>query len=96
MTVVVDHATAKVVWMADGHGKDVLHRFFDDLGRQRTARLTHISADGAAWIAHVLAERATGAVRVMDPPGPPQCASVKRSPFSAFSTSSAGGVNRSP
>jgi transposase len=67
MTVVVDHATARVVWMADGHGKDVLDRFFDQLGEQRTAGLTHISADGAAWIAQVLTERAAGAVRVMDP-----------------------------
>jgi transposase len=67
MTVVVDHATARVVWMADGHGKDVLHRFFDDLGVERAARLTHISADGAGWIADVLALRAPGAVRVMDP-----------------------------
>lgn len=67
MTVVVDHDTAKVVWMADGHGKDVLHRFFDQLGVDRATRLTHISADGAAWIAQVLAERAADAVRVMDP-----------------------------
>ncbi|WP_443047196.1 ISL3 family transposase [Streptomyces sp. KMM 9044] len=67
MTVVVDHDSAKVVWRADGHGKDVLDRFFDRLGEQRTARLTHISADGAAWIARVLRERAPGAVRVMDP-----------------------------
>ncbi|MEU2867302.1 ISL3 family transposase [Streptomyces mirabilis] len=67
MTVVVDHDTARVVWMADGHGKDVLHRFFNALGQRRTARLTHVSADGAAWIAEVLAERAASAVRVMDP-----------------------------
>ncbi|MGW9032630.1 ISL3 family transposase [Streptomyces sp. NPDC055722] len=67
MTVVVDHDTARVVWMADGHGKDVLHRFFNVLGERRTVRLTHISADGAAWIAKVLADRAASAVRVMDP-----------------------------
>ncbi|PNE39892.1 ISL3 family transposase [Streptomyces noursei] len=67
MTVVVDHDTAKVVWMADGHGKDILHRFFDVLGAQRAAHLTHISADGAGWIADVLALRAPSAARVMDP-----------------------------
>ncbi|MFC6060402.1 transposase, partial [Streptomyces pratens] len=67
MTVVVDHDTAKVVWMADGHGKSVLHRFFDALGPERAGRLTHISADGAAWIAETLAERAPRAVRVMAP-----------------------------
>ncbi|MET7845317.1 ISL3 family transposase, partial [Streptomyces sp. NPDC005356] len=67
MTVVVDHESGKVVWMADGHGKSVLHRFFDALGPERAARLTHISADGALWIAETLTERAPGAVRVMDP-----------------------------
>ncbi|MEU8925952.1 ISL3 family transposase [Kitasatospora sp. NPDC048545] len=67
MTVVVDHDTCRVVRMADGHGTDVLTRFFDELGEVRAARLTHISADGAAWIAQVIAERAPGALRVMDP-----------------------------
>lgn len=67
MTVVVDHDTRHVVWMADGHGKDVLRSFFDALGTERAARLTHISADGASWIAEVLTERAGQAIRVMDP-----------------------------
>lgn len=67
MTVVVDHETRRVVWMADGHGKDVLRSFFDALGDQRARQLTHISADGAEWIADVVAERAPNAVRAMDP-----------------------------
>jgi transposase len=67
MTVVVDHHTRRVVWMADGHGKDVLRGFFDDLGPERSAALTHISADAAAWITDVVAERAPSAVRCMDP-----------------------------
>ncbi|MCX4756199.1 ISL3 family transposase [Kitasatospora purpeofusca] len=67
MTVVVDHDSRRVVWMADGHGKDVLRSFFDALGADRAHRLTHISADGAEWIADVVAERAPNAVRAMDP-----------------------------
>jgi transposase len=67
MTVIVDHDSGQVVWMADGHGTDVLRSFFDALGAQRAGQLTHISADGASWIAEVLAERAPNAVRVMDP-----------------------------
>lgn len=67
MTVVVDHDTRHVVWMADGHGKDVLRSFFDALGEDRSHRLTHISADGAEWIADVVAERAPNAIRAMDP-----------------------------
>ncbi|MFD8706682.1 ISL3 family transposase [Kitasatospora sp. NPDC059648] len=67
MTVVVDHDTARVVWMADGHGTDVLTRFFDELGEVRAPRLTHISADGAGWNTQVIADRAPRALRVMDP-----------------------------
>ncbi|MCX5215494.1 ISL3 family transposase [Kitasatospora sp. NBC_00240] len=67
MTVVVDHDSRRVVWMADGHGKDVLRSFFDVLGADRAHGLTHISADGAEWIADVVAERAPNAVRAMDP-----------------------------
>ncbi|WP_158515535.1 transposase [Kitasatospora sp. MBT63] len=67
MTVVVDHDSRYVVWIADGHGKDVLRSFFDALGEERAHRLTHISADGAEWIAVVVAERAPNAIRAMDP-----------------------------
>lgn len=67
MTCVVDHDSGRVVWMAEAHGKGVLDRFFDDLGTERTDRLTHISADAAGWIAEVTTRRAPGAVRVMDP-----------------------------
>jgi transposase len=45
MTVVVDHDTGRVVWMADGHGKTVLHRFFDDLGDQRATALRKFHRD---------------------------------------------------
>ncbi|MBQ0953046.1 transposase [Streptomyces coelicoflavus] len=67
MTVVVCHHSGKVVWMPDGHGKNVLHAFFEALGAERASRLTHVSADGALWIAKVLAECAPHALRVMDP-----------------------------
>nr|WP_258044643.1 ISL3 family transposase [Streptomyces sp. SM11] len=67
MTCVVDHDTGRVVWMADGHGKDVMDAFFDHLGDDRAARLTHVSADGAGWIAEALTRRAPNAIRVMDP-----------------------------
>ncbi|MFF3518767.1 ISL3 family transposase [Streptomyces sp. NPDC002573] len=67
MTVVVDHHTRQVVWMADGHGRVVLEAFFDELGPRRSAKLTHICADGAQWIADTVAARAWQAVRAMDP-----------------------------
>ena len=41
-------------------------RFFDDLGVDRAAQLTHVSADGAQWIHDVVAERAPNAVLCLD------------------------------
>lgn len=67
MTVVVDHDTRRVVWMADGHGKQVLQAFFDALGTERAAKLTHVSADEAEWIAETVATGAPNALRAMDP-----------------------------
>jgi transposase len=53
--------------MADGHGRAVLEGFFAELGPKRSAKLTHVSADGAQWIADTVAAHAPRAVRVMDP-----------------------------
>jgi transposase len=44
-----------------------VHAFFDALGAERAARITHVSADGADWIAGVVAARAPQAVLCADP-----------------------------
>lgn len=67
LTVVIDHDTGALVWAAKGHSKEILGRFFDDLGPGRTAQLELISADQAPWIALTIAERAPAAVRCADP-----------------------------
>jgi transposase len=67
LTVVVDHDTRRLVWIGTGQGRAVLRGFFDALGEQRAGALTHVSADAAAWIADVVAERAPQAVRCADP-----------------------------
>ncbi|MFH5208070.1 ISL3 family transposase [Antrihabitans sp. NCIMB 15449] len=67
LTVVVDHDSGRLVWAAEGRDKATLHTFFDELGRERTSKLTHISADGASWIAAVLVKRCPKAVRCADP-----------------------------
>jgi transposase len=67
LTVVVDHDSGRLVWAEPGNDEATLHRFFDDLGGDRTASLTHVTADMAPWIAHVLAARAAHAVRCADP-----------------------------
>ena len=63
---VVDHDTGRLVWAAKGRDSETLRRFFDALGDQRSALLTHISADGAEWIHTVASERAPQAVLCLD------------------------------
>ncbi|GEP36332.1 transposase for insertion sequence element IS1557 [Nocardioides szechwanensis] len=67
LTVVVDHDTGHLVWAGEGRTKAVLRRFFDDLGPDRAAQLTHVSADGADYIAEVVAQRCPNAVVCADP-----------------------------
>jgi transposase len=66
LIVVVDHDSGRLVWAAPGRDRASLRRFFDQLGAQRSARLTHVSADAADWIADVVAERCPQAVRCAD------------------------------
>lgn len=67
LTVVVDHDTGRLVWASPGRDRATVHRFFDALGDQRCAQITHVSADGAGWISDVVAHRAPQAVRCADP-----------------------------
>jgi len=67
LTIVVDHDTGYLVWAAPGRDKPTLRKFFDALGAERCARITHVSADGAEWIADVVAKRCPNAVRGADP-----------------------------
>ncbi|GAC1487485.1 MAG: ISL3 family transposase [Pseudarthrobacter sp.] len=67
LTVVVDHVSGRLVWAAVGRDRATLGTFFDALGEQRCARITHVSADGADWISAVVAQRCPNAVRCADP-----------------------------
>jgi transposase len=67
LTIVVDHDTGYLVWAAPGRDKPTLRKSFDALGAGGCARITHVSADGAEWIADVLAKRCPNAVRGADP-----------------------------
>jgi transposase len=55
------------VWAGPGRNDAALNVFFDELGAERSALLTHVSADMADWIARVVAARAPNAVRSADP-----------------------------
>ncbi len=55
LTVVVDHDARRLIWAAPGRDKATLERFFDLLGPDQCAQITHVSADAADWIASVVA-----------------------------------------
>jgi transposase len=66
LTIVVDHDSGRLLWAAEGRNAKTLDGFFDALGAERAARLTHVTADAAEWIASVVARRAPHAVRCAD------------------------------
>jgi transposase len=67
LTVVVDHDSGRLVWARPGNTAATLHAFFDELGEDRCQQVTHVSADGAGWIAQVVAARCPNALRAADP-----------------------------
>jgi transposase len=67
LSVVVNHDTGAVVWTAPGAATATLQAFFDLLGPDRCALISHVSADGAPYIAEVVRERCPQAVLCADP-----------------------------
>lgn len=66
LTCVIDHATGRLVWAGEGRNQDTLGRFFDELGAERAALLTHVSCDGAEWIHALVRARAPQALICLD------------------------------
>ncbi len=67
LMVVVDHDARRLVWAAPGRTSATVKEFFDLLGEERCAQITHVSADGADFIDTIVAQRCPNAVRVADP-----------------------------
>jgi transposase len=67
LMVVVDHDTRRLVWAAPGRSSATVREFFDLLGPERCAQITHVSADGADFIDSIVAQMCPAAVRVADP-----------------------------
>ena len=70
LTVVVDHDSGRLVWAHPGHDRATVRVFFDALeasGQRRCAQITHVSADGAEWIADLVSDRCPDAIRCADP-----------------------------
>jgi transposase len=67
LVVVVDHDTRRLVWARPGRDRTSMNAFFDALGPDRTAALTHVTSDSAAWIARPLRDRAPHVIHCADP-----------------------------
>jgi transposase len=67
LLAVVDHDTGRLVWAGKGNTTATAQSFFDALGPDRCARVTHLSADAAPYIAKAAARNCPDAVRVADP-----------------------------
>jgi transposase len=67
LTDVIDHDTGRLVWAGQGQSKATLQRFFDLLGADRAARITHVTADSAPYIADVVGTNCPTAVQAADP-----------------------------
>lgn len=67
LVVIVDHDTRRLVWAAPGRDSATVRLFFDALGPERCAQITHVSADGADFIDAIVAQTCPGAVRIADP-----------------------------
>lgn len=67
ITVVVNHDTNSVVWMADGHGKAVLKQFYEALSEEQRASIKVVTGDGARWITDCVNEYTPGCERCIDP-----------------------------
>ena len=67
ITVVVNHDTNTVVWAHDGHGKEVVEMFFEELSEEQRSSIRLVSGDGARWITDAVAKYCPNATRCLDP-----------------------------
>ena len=66
LTIVVDHDSGRLLWAGVGQDAETLDEFFDTLGPQRAAQITHVSADAAYWIAKSVRTHCPNAIRCAD------------------------------
>ena len=67
LVVVVYHDTGLLLWAKEGRDKKTVGAFFDLLGEQRCRQIQLVSADGADWIADMVALRCPQAKLCVDP-----------------------------
>ena len=66
ITVIVNHDTNEVVWASQGHGKEVLTRFFRCLSYEQMSSIKVVTGDGAGWITDCVNEFIPDAERCVD------------------------------
>ena len=66
LLVVVDHDRRRLIHAVDGANKKTLATFFDRLGPDRTAGITHVTADGVPWITRLVEQRCPQATMCAD------------------------------
>jgi transposase len=66
LTVVVDHDSARVVWVGKDKSRETVQRFFEDLGTERTKALELVSLDMSGSFISALREYAPNARLVFD------------------------------
>jgi transposase len=57
IVAVVDHSSGRLVWAREGRDAATVDAFFAELGAERTAALTHVSADMGSWLHRSLKRR---------------------------------------
>jgi transposase len=67
LTLVIDHASGRLVWAAEGRSRKVVDSFFELLGQERCARISHVSSDGAEWILGPVEQHCPNATICLDP-----------------------------
>ena len=67
LTVIVNHDTNTVVWVAKGCGKSVLEQFFAQLSDEQKANIQLVSGDGARWIRDTVKTHCPNASFCIDP-----------------------------
>lgn len=66
LTAVTDHDTGRLIWAAPGRDTATVEAFFDAIGPERAAKITHVSADGAEWIHTAVTNKAPQAIICLD------------------------------
>lgn len=66
LLVIVDHDRRRLIHAVDGANTKTLAAFFDRLGAERSAAITHVTADGAPWIARAVRRRCPRATLCAD------------------------------